>query len=146
MLVMLQIVAPLLAFAFSSVTLNYLGRARKRQWLLALVQKPSKGLLLILHQRLFCCDGYLWESLFLGLLFSFVTTRVLSKQHTMMCFMSEQNISKQPDSLRALRSPSLSTGFNAIHFLRASDRGSSYEVPHHCAIPILSIQTPHVIP
>ena len=42
-------------------------------------------------------------------------------------------------SLRALRSPSLSTGFNAIHFLRASDRGSSYEVPHHCAIPILSI-------
>lgn len=79
MLVMLQIVAPLLAFAFSSVTLNYLGRARKRQWLLALVQKPSKGLLLILHQRFFCCDGYLWESLFLGLLFSFVTTRVLSK-------------------------------------------------------------------
>lgn len=79
MLVMLQIVAPLLAFAFSSVTLNYLGRARKRQ--LALVQKQSKGLLLILHQRFFCCDGYLkrWESLFLGLLFSFVTTRVLSK-------------------------------------------------------------------
>lgn len=31
MLVMLQIVAPLLAFAFSSVTLNYLGRARKRE-------------------------------------------------------------------------------------------------------------------
>lgn len=37
-------------------------------------------------------------------------------------------------------------GFNAIHFLRASDRGSSYEVPHHYAIPILSIQTPDVIP
>lgn len=73
--------APLLAFAFSSVTLNEIGRARKRQWLLALVQKPSKGLLLILHQRLFCWDGYnkIWESLFLGLLFSFVTTRVLSK-------------------------------------------------------------------
>ena len=55
MLVMLQIVAPLLAFAFSLVTLNYLGRARKIQWLLAAKyeQKPSKGLLLILHQRLF---------------------------------------------------------------------------------------------
>lgn len=31
MLVMLQIVAPLQAFAFSSVTLHYLGRERKRQ-------------------------------------------------------------------------------------------------------------------
>jgi len=59
MLVMLQIVALLLAFAFSLVTLNYLERARKRQWLLALVQKPSTGLLLRLHKRFFCCDGYL---------------------------------------------------------------------------------------
>lgn len=67
MLVMLQIVALLLAFALSLVTLNYEVRARKRQCLLADVQKPSTGLKLILHQRLFCCDAYLkiWESLFL---------------------------------------------------------------------------------
>lgn len=56
MLVMLQIVALLLAFALSLVTLNYEVRARKRQCLLADVQKPSTGLKLILHQRWFCCD------------------------------------------------------------------------------------------
>lgn len=145
MQVMLQIVAPLLAFAFSSVTLNYLGRARKRLWLLALVQKPSKGLLLILHLRLFCWDGYLYGSHFFRAYYSLLWQQECYPNSTQWC-VSWANKTYRNSLTHLGRSASLSTGFNAIHLLWASDRGSSYEVPHHCGIPILSIQTPDVIP
>ena len=146
--VMLQIVALLLAFCFSSVTLHYTWKSKKE----TVVSRSSaeaeyRALADTTSEILFLRWLYLkiWEC-FWAYYSSLLWQQEWYPNSTQWCFSWANETYRQVITHLGhfVRHHFLQ---GAIHFLRAFDRRSSYEVPHHCAIPpILSIQTSRCYP